>query len=354
MPGLLPLPLITPDLPGTGGVIKTRPRCFQVEEIPLYHPCGRGEHIYLCLRREGQTTRRLQQELARRLGLAESAVGFAGLKDKQALTTQVFSLHLPGGDPRRVARQVAESLPVEVLWAERHTNKLRRGHLLGNRFRIFIAEPGPQAASCARAVLEALERRGLPNYFGPQRFGLEGDNAARGRQALLGRGPRQKWLRRLLLSAYQGELFNRWLALRIQRGWFGRLLAGDLAKKTDTGGMFLVDDPAREQPRLEAHQITYTGPIFGAKMRPAREAAGELEQEVLAAEDLAPGLFKRARLQGSRRPARIRPQEVSLEEVAGGLWLSFRLPKGAYATVLLREVMKPQREENPATEPDPL
>ena len=209
-------------------------------------------------------------------------MGYAGLKDKQARVTQTFSLALRSTDEEAVAGRVREALPFEVLWAGRHKNKLKSGHLLGNRFRILVLDPHEDTLSRAEAIRRTLEERGLPNFYGEQRFGARGRNVEKGREALMGKGPREKWLRKLLLSAYQSALFNAWLVERIRNGWFETLLQGDLAKKTDTGGLFEVEDEAVESERFRERKITYTGPIYGAKMRWATGKPGDLEKDVLA------------------------------------------------------------------------
>ncbi len=337
------LPLVTEGLPGTGGEIKAAPEHFVVTEVPLYAASGQGEHVYLTITRTGRATREVADNLARLAGVAPAAVGYAGLKDKHAVATQTFSIHLPPDGPEELARRVEAELGYTVSFASRHANKLRKGHLLGNRFAVLISGAGPAALERARAVAAALADRGLPNFFGEQRFGAQGDNAARGREMLLGgRGPRQRFMRELLLSAWQSQAFNHWLAARMAAGDFARLMDGDLAKKLDTGGMFPVEDAAAEQPRLDAWEITYTGPIFGAKMRPAQGPAGEIEASLLAAEGVDARALKKARLPGSRRPARLPLRGVEIEPEGDGLWLRFLLPKGSYATTVLREVIKPE------------
>ncbi|MFB0534386.1 MAG: tRNA pseudouridine(13) synthase TruD, partial [Anaerolineae bacterium] len=307
------LPFMTADLPGTGGEIKAESAHFVVEEIPLYEPVGEGEHVYVRLTREGWTTRALQQQLTSLFGLREVDVGCAGLKDKHARVTQTFSLLVRDVDEATVAGRIQEALPVEVVWAKRHRNKLRRGHLLGNRFRIVVLHPQPEAMARAEAIAQALQARGLPNFYGVQRFGIDGDNARRGREVLLGRGPRERWLRRFLLSAYQAALFNAWLTERMRRGWFERLLTGDIAKKTDTGGLFEVMDAAVELPRFQRGEITYTGPIYGARMRWASGEPVELERTVLERAEVTTEMLRRARLDGSRRPARLFLSDLSIE-----------------------------------------
>ena len=334
------LPTITADLPGIGGEIKAEPEHFVVQEIPLYEASGEGEHIYLSITRAGQNTHDLQRNLAQLYDLKPNDVGCAGRKDKQALVTQTFSLPLYARDPAEVAAQVSAELGVTVNWAQRHRNKLKPGHLLGNHFRIVVQGVPPAALEPATTIAQHLAAQGLPNYYGAQRFGTDGDNALRGRETLLGQGPRQRWLRNFLLGAYQAHLFNQYLAARIQRGWFGRLLAGDIAKKLDTGGLFTVVDADVEQPRFESWAITYTGPIYGAKTKPAEGLPGELEAQILAAQEIPAELFKKARLDGSRRPGRIRADDLSIEVHPDGLLFSFNLPKGSYATVLLREFTK--------------
>jgi tRNA pseudouridine13 synthase len=334
------LPFITADLPGIGGEIKAEPDHFVVEEVPLYEPVGEGEHIYVCLTRRGWTTRALQQQLVSLFSLREVDVGCAGLKDKHAWVTQTFSLLLRDVDEATVARRIQETLPVEVMWAKRHRNKLKRGHLLGNRFRIVVLHPESQAMARAEVIAQTLQARGLPNYYGEQRFGIDGDNARRGREVLLGRGPRERWLRRFLLFAYQAALFNAWLTERIRRDWFERLLTGDIAKKTDTGGLFEVMDAKVELPRFQKGEITYTGPIYGARMRWASAEPGELERMVLEAAEVTTEILRRARLDGSRRPARLFLNDLSIGSHPEGLLFTFTLPKGAYATTLLREFMK--------------
>ena len=339
-PTQIPLSFITADLPGIGGEIKAEPAHFVVEEIPLYQPVGEGEHIYVCLTREGWTTRALQKRLTDLFGLREVDVGCAGLKDKHARVTQTFSLLLRDADEATVARRIQEALPVEVAWTRRHRNKLRRGHLLGNRFHIVVLYPEQEAMAQAEAIAQALRTHGLPNFYGVQRFGIDGDNARRGREVLLGRGPRQRWLRRFLLSAYQAALFNVWLTERIRRGWFERLLTGDIAKKTGTGGLFEVMDADVELFRFQQREITYTGPIYGARMRWASGEPGELERMVLETAEVTTEMLRRARLDGSRRPARLYLNDLHIEPHPDGLLFTFTLPKGAYATTVLREFMK--------------
>ncbi len=333
------LPFITSDLPGIGGQIKAEPAHFVVEEIPLYPPTGEGDHVYVCLTREGWTTRALQERLAALFSLPEIAVGCAGQKDKRARATQVFSLLLRE-DEASVARRIAENLPVTVEWARRHRNKLKTGHLLGNRFQIVVVDPVPEAVGRAAAIASALAEHGLPNFYGDQRFGVAGDNAQRGRAALWGRGPRQHWLRRFLLSAYQAALFNLWLARRIDRGWFDCLLAGDIAKKSESGGLFEVVDAAVEHPRFARGEITYTGPIYGARMRWAGGQPGELERTILVEEGATEEMWRRARVEGTRRPARLLLSDLTIQPHAQGLQFTFTLPAGAYATTVLREFMK--------------
>lgn len=333
-------PFITADLSGIGGEIKAEPAHFVVEEIPLYEPVGEGEHVYVRLTREGWTTRALQKRLVDLFGLRAVDVGCAGLKDKHARVTQTFSLLLHGVDEATVARRIEDALPVEVVWARRHRNKLKRGHLLGNRFRIVVLGPDAEATPRAEAIAQAVQAGGLPNFYGPQRFGINGDNAKRGREALLGRGPRKRWLRRFLLSAYQSALFNAWLTERIRRGWFGRLLSGDIAKKTDTGGLFEVEDAEVELPRFRRQDITYTGPIYGHRMWWASGEPGELERAVLQAEDVTTEMLRRARLNGSRRRACLFLDDLDIEPHPEGLLFTFTLPKGSYATTVLREFIK--------------
>lgn len=337
---LHPLPLVTEELPGTGGAIKEEPSHFIVEEIPLYEAEGEGEHLYLLLRREGWTTRAVQQRLARLFGLDETAVGAAGLKDKRALTTQTFSLLLRDLDESAVTRRVQEECPFEVLSARRHRNKLKTGHLLGNRFTIVVTDPVPDAVSRAERIVASLKACGLPNFYGPQRFGIGGENLEAGRELLHGRKRSKPWLRRFLLSAYQAHLFNTWLTERIGLGWFNEILQGDIARKEGTGGLFEVEDVEADSRRFADREISYTGPIYGRKLWWATGRPGELEEKVLADADVTVDLLRKAKLNGARRRAWLNLDDLEVRPHVRGLELKLSLPKGSYATTVLREIMK--------------
>ncbi|MBF0531208.1 MAG: tRNA pseudouridine(13) synthase TruD, partial [Deltaproteobacteria bacterium] len=170
--------------------------------------------------------------------------------------------------------------------------------------------------------------------------GEDGRNLAQGREILQGRKTQSHWKKRFLLSALQSEMFNAYLVERIQRGWFARILTGDIAKKTDTGGIFLVEDEAVEQTRMSSGHITHTGPIYGTKMRWAEESPGQLEHEIFERFEVTPELLRKARLEGSRRPGRLIIDNISIAPHDRGLMIQFSLPKGSYATVLMREFMK--------------
>jgi tRNA pseudouridine13 synthase len=334
-------PLVTADLPGSGGDVRASPEDFRVDEIPAYLPSGAGPHLYVRIEKRGKTTRDALRAIARALGVPERDAGYAGLKDKKAVTTQWLSFPV-ARDPDP-ARLEAEGL--RVLEMSRHANKLRPGHVRANRFDVAVRGGDLEPA---RAAAAALAARGLPNFFGPQRFGAEGRNAEVGRALLLGeatpearRALRDRFLRRLSISAYQALLFNHWLAERMEDGLFAAAVRGDVMKKLDTGGLFTCDDPKVDGPRVERFEISPAGPIFGHKLRPATSDALAREERILAAERVTLESFARGggEAEGTRRAARLRV-EIALEPIAGGYRAAFELPKGSYATVVLRELVK--------------
>ncbi|HEB61392.1 MAG TPA: tRNA pseudouridine(13) synthase TruD, partial [Phycisphaeraceae bacterium] len=174
---------LTSEIPPVPGVIKQRPEDFYVEELPAYEPCGEGEHLYLLIQKQDRTTLDVASDLARHFDVKRSAVGYAGLKDARAVTRQMFSVYLPGKDENSYGELHLQG--AEVLWTDRHTNKLRRGHLKGNRFVIRLRDVQLAHVIQTEEVMRILEKKGVPNRFGPQRFGMRGNNDLLGRLLLL-------------------------------------------------------------------------------------------------------------------------------------------------------------------------
>jgi len=385
-----PCPYLTADLPGIGGVIKRFNEDFEVEEIPLYEPSGEGTHVYFGIEKNGLSTPQAVQRIARALCRDAREIGYAGMKDAHAVARQTFSLeHV---DPESVQRLSWPGL--RVLWTRRHANKLKMGHLRGNRFIIKVRQADTDALPRVQAILDILARRGVPNYFGEQRFGRRGDNAAvglvcgrpgpadtgevRAARGLFDQGDfaaaldawprgsqeqrrlcaamqksrgdaRRAWraidrkLALLYVSALQSALFNRVLAERITT--IDRLVDGDVAWKHANGASFLVEDPAAEQPRCDAFEISPSGPLFGRKMKAAHGEPGQSEARALAESGLTmEQLAEHRHVQGARRPLRFRPAEcrADLGTDARGPYVrvSFALDSGCYATTVLREICK--------------
>jgi len=336
-----PVPLLTPELAGTSGIVRVSEEDFLVEELPLYPESGAGEHLYLTVEKRGRTTPEVAKEIARALGVRERDVGTAGLKDKRAVTVQrmSFATRIP---PEEALRVVGPGY--RVLAAARHANKLRPGHLRGNRFRIVVRGVVPDALARAEAIAARLRQVGAANLFGPQRFGKRGDNAELGRALLLReREVRDRFLRRLALSALQSELFNRCLAARIADGLFSTAIEGDVLKKRATGGLFVCEDRAADAPRVASFEVDPAGPLPGHSLFAARGEALRREEAVLAEAEVDPAWFAAGgqQMQGGRRTYRIIPEELRIEPAgADSLAIAFALPKGSYAVSVLREITK--------------
>jgi tRNA pseudouridine13 synthase len=343
---------ITSQTPGVGGVIKVRPTDFLVDEVPLYQPTGSGEHIYMLVQKVSMSTFDAIQVLADHFKVDRNSIGYAGLKDKHALTRQVFSIHTPGKTPEDFPS--LEHPQLGVMWVDLHQNKLKRGHLAGNRFSIRIREVSPAAVIHAGAALKTLGTRGVPNRFGPQRFGLLGNNhivAARiltgdyagACDALLGPNAdhptintqaraayaagdyatsfsqfpfaaraERSVLRRLMnraipknailgmdpealefyFSSFQSAIFNDVLDQRIESGGFAQLIEGDLAMKAENRATFPIDAELAQDPdtfdRLTRGEISTTGPMWGPEMRRASGAVDAIEVAALEKYGLTP------------------------------------------------------------------
>jgi len=392
--------LLTATLPGTGGRFRQSPDDFLVEEIPAYAPSGQGGHVLFEIEKRGLSTYAAVERLARALEIPSKLIGYAGLKDAQAVARQWLSAEEVA--PEAV---LAVQIPgVRILSAERHRNRLKIGHLHGNRFAIRLRDTVPDAPARAEATLEVLQRRGLPNGYGPQRFGLHRNTHLLGRSLLLQDAPamlhylvgdphaddapeerrareladaadyaaalaawphasenaerrvlvalaqgqsREKALHglpsqliRLYMGAYQAHLFNCLLTQRLEH--VERLEQGDLAVKHANGAFFLVQDAASEQPRADALEISPSAPLYSHRVRLAQGEPGRRERELLLAEGLTLEEFRLqgVELSGDRRPLRVPLADVSVAAEQDGLWLRFALPAGAYATNVLAEVTK--------------
>ncbi|MEM9345105.1 MAG: tRNA pseudouridine(13) synthase TruD [Planctomycetota bacterium] len=416
------LAYLTPDLPGVGGVLKQINDDFLVEEQPLYDLAGEGEHVYLFIEKNGLTTTEAVRRIARGFHMHRRNIGYAGLKDKHALTRQHLSLWLPGVEEERVLegiQRVNEKQPkVKILWHDRHANKLKRGHHGGNRFVIRLRGVEPTHVVRAKAVMDVLAKRGVPNYVGDQRFGYRQNSHVTGKALLLGhfeavleamlaadapsesayvkqgrefvrageyqkalevwpkmlrydrqaldalrqgKGPRDAVLaidasqRGFLVSAWQSMVFNEVLSHRVEAGTFDRLLPGDLAWKHDSRATFEVDESTFEVDnapggRVEQGLLSPSGPLWGVEMPRAAGEPGRIESAALANSGVnesqlaGTGKDPRAVAEGRRRPMRILLKDPDLsggvDEHGPYIKASFELPRGAYATMVLREVMK--------------
>ncbi|SDY43648.1 tRNA pseudouridine13 synthase [Lysobacter sp. yr284] len=323
--------------------IRSAPEDFRVEELPSFAASGSGEHLLLTVEKRGMNTAFAAKRLAQWAGVGEVAIGYAGLKDRHAVTVQRFSVHLP----KRVAPELAalESDELRVLEHHWHAKKLPRGALAGNRFVLALREVEGEREAIERR-LQAIAADGVPNYFGEQRFGRDGDNVANALAMFAGRRVRREQ-RSLLLSAARSELFNRALAARVGDGsWAGlRDGAGLDGEVWSLAGSRSVFGPeAWSQAlaeRLARSDIHPSGPLWGrGELRSAGavralELAALQDQQALA---LRAGL-EAAGLEQERRALRLRAESMQWRWLDdGALELGFVLPAGAYATVVLAEL----------------
>lgn len=356
---------LTAELPGTGGIYKEHPEDFQVEEIPSYPCSGNGEHLYLWIEKEGISTHELLTQLKRGLQVNQREIGYAGLKDARARTRQMISV------PARSAARLdkLQLRKARILQSQLHGNKLRLGHLAGNRFTIKLRDTHPDAEQRATTILRKLEQLGVPNRFGEQRYGVLGNSATLGllllqknylqfcrellgdpslirnnewqaaatayrqdklpeclkllpqhmtnerrliRTLLDGKGHRQAALTlphnllRLYLSACQSHLFDQLLTQRLPN--LQQLHKGDLAYKHVNGACFQVEDAASEQPRADRFEISPTAPLFGFKVMQATGFTGEKEHALLTATGLTLASWRSEKglaMPGERRPLRV-------------------------------------------------
>jgi tRNA pseudouridine13 synthase len=268
-------------------------------------------------------------------------VGYAGRKDRHAITRQWFSL--PEIDPERALEFGIDD--VRVLEAARHEHKLKTGHLRANRFEIVLRGSGVPIERIEERAAE-LVRRGMPNRYGSQRFGRDGDNADRARAMLeSGRAPRDRRAGRFLISALQSEVFNAVLDERIET--YDSVVLGDLARVEESGGLFWVDDLERESQRAADFEISATGPIFGTRARAPRDEAGLIEQRVFerfgVSSPAALRLPRGIRARGGRRPLRVRPTDLQVAVLGtdSGISIGCELPSGSYVTVLIECLVGP-------------
>jgi tRNA pseudouridine13 synthase len=376
--------------------IKTTPEDFLVEELPAYEPSGEGDHLFVRFTKRGLTTDEVAARIARLTGVPVRDIGIAGMKDKIAVATQTISLPIPpkSGDELEARVRALTFEGVTILSARRHTNKLRTGHLAGNRFTIVVR--GIEAGRVDEVVstLEHLGRTGLPNAFGPQRFGRGKDNAEKARAWLSGRAPppRDGRLRRLLFSALQAELFNRVLDARVAQGTSAAPLPGDLVKRRHSHALFLwtgatdadaatAGAPTSESPPTSGAPPTSgppptsedpplpTGPMFGVKMRSPEGEPRAIEERIYR-EGLGDGVdlaSTRNLGEGTRRPLRLWIEGLEIERLSSdrdarhdilqssqrgadgrGLRVHFVLPKGGYATSVLGAALALETDGGPS------
>jgi tRNA pseudouridine13 synthase len=330
---------------------------FVVTEIPLYEFSGQGEHLILFLRKKDLSTWDAVNILSNHIGCKSKDIGYAGLKDKNAMTVQYISV------PKQYEEKIDtfEHSNIKILNKTYHNNKIRVGHLKGNKFFIRLKRVFASDAKKLESVLEQISNYGMPNYFGFQRFGIEGDNYTKGEELIEGkRKEKNRKLRQMYLNAYQSNLFNQWLSNRIeisklinafepkeiyekldmdlddvkilkkQKHPF-KIMLGDVMSHYPYGRIFYAEDLEAEADKFNNRDRVPTGLLCGKKIKLAIENARKIEEN----------FDKETSLDGSRRFAWIFPSEIESEfkEDNNHFELSFILPKGSYATELISELI---------------
>lgn len=315
---------------------RATPEDFRVEELPAFAPSGEGEHLLLTVEKRGMNTVFAARQIARWAGIAELGVGYAGLKDRHALTRQRFSVHLP----KRVAPDLAglESDELRVLDASWHNRKLPRGALAGNRFALVLRDVAGDRARI-EARLAAIAGQGAPNWFGEQRFGRMGDNVDAALRMFAGERVRREQ-RGILLSAARSQLFNTVLAARIGDGSWQQGLAGEVWMLDGSHSLFgpepMTAELAARAARLDIHP---TGPLWGSGPLRCSGEAQRREVGALAEQSALREGLEAAGLRQERRALRMRVGELHWQWSGDDcLHLHFALPAGSYATAVLAEL----------------
>ncbi|WP_426149246.1 tRNA pseudouridine(13) synthase TruD [Pseudomonas sp. DC3000-4b1] len=318
-------------------VLKATAEDFQVNEVLDIPLSGEGEHLWLWVEKRELNTEEAARRLAKAAGVPLKAISYAGLKDRQALTRQWFSLHLPGkADPDLASAQDAS---LAVLKVCRHSRKLQRGAHSANGFSLRLTEMKADPAAVEQR-LQVLKAQGVPNYFGLQRFGHEGGNLAQARHyATEGKLPAQRNLRSRLLSSARSYLFNQVLAERVGQGSWEQARPGDVLAFTDSRSFFAAGPAECGDPRLRALDLHPTGPLFGGGPSPASATTLVLEEQVAAREPRLCHWLAEAGLDHERRILRLPIRDLSWHYPQPDiLQLDFILPTGCFATAVVREL----------------
>lgn len=325
-------------LPFVAATIRQPLTDFQVTEELGFEPSADGEHDFLRIEKIGANTDWVARQLARHADVSPRDVGYAGLKDRHAVTKQWFSVRRPNRDGTDWKNLAVDG--VRILDVTRNTRKLRRGAHRSNFFRIALRGDGIDAyASAFNERTHRIATAGIPNYFGEQRFGRDGNNLTLAKAMFGGKGLRRD-ARSYALSAARSFLFNAILDRRVRAGSWNTLLRGDLANLDGTRSVFAVDDVTPDlQARCQEFDIHPTATLWGDGAPLSALQAATIENAAVANHaDLTAGL-KNARVEAASRPLRVPVQNLSVQISADVAWLEFRLPKGAFATAVLREIV---------------
>ncbi|WP_095154059.1 tRNA pseudouridine(13) synthase TruD [Pseudomonas sp. Irchel 3E13] len=319
-------------------VLKAVAEDFQVDEVLDIPLSGEGEHLWLWVEKRDLNTEEAARRLARAAGVPLKTISYAGLKDRQALTRQWFSLHLPGkADPDLSA---AENETLRILKRTRHSRKLQRGAHSANGFTLRLTRlQADHAALDAR--LEQLKAEGVPNYFGTQRFGHQGGNVEEARHWAERKAlPEQRNLRSRVLSSARSYLFNRVLAERVSDGSWQRAQVGDLLAFTDSRSFFPAGEPECSDPRLAILDLHPTGPLWGEGLPATQGLGGAIEQHIATQEAALCEWLGNAALKQERRILRLPIGRLTWHyPEPDTLQLEFILPAGCFATVVVRELI---------------
>jgi len=321
--------------PVFAGQIRQTPEDFRVDEESGFAFSGDGEHDYLRIEKRGANTEWVARALARHAGVPARDVGYAGQKDRHALTTQWFSVRRPSAQGTDWCRFAADG--VRILETARHDRKLRHGSHRGNRFAILVRGALP-AASELDERLALIRRQGVPNYFGPQRFGRDGSNLDLAARLFAGERMRRE-SRSMALSAARSLLFNEILARRVVAASWDRVLPGEAVNLAGTNSFFVAeevtDEIAERAARFDLHP---TGALWGRGAPASAGMPAELEEEVASRFPAIVEGLQRANVDAGRRPLRLVVQDFEWEIFPAALMLRFRLGRGAFATAVLREI----------------